>query len=75
MAIAVLLHAVAVVVNVIPKIEYQKRKRSENFAFFFEIRLNQEISLPRLKKGMDEVKPYKEKISKLISDIKKITIY
>ena len=41
-AIAVLLHAVAVAVNVIPKIEFQKRKRSENFAFFFDIRLNQE---------------------------------
>ncbi len=33
------------------------------------------VKLPRLKKGMDEAKPYKEKISKLLSNLSKLTIY
>ena len=40
-----------------------------------EIKKNLDVTLPRLKKGMTDVKPYKEKISKLISDLKKLTIY
>ena len=41
-----------------------------------EIKSNLDVTLPRLKKGMEEdAKKYKEKISKLISDLKKICIY
>ena len=39
------------------------------------IKNNLDFSLPRLKKGMDDVKPLKENITKLISDLKKLTIY
>ena len=40
-----------------------------------EIKGNLELKLPRLKKGMDDIKPLKEKISKIVSDLKKICIY
>ena len=34
-----------------------------------------DISLPRLKKGMDVVKPLKEDITNLITNLKKLTVY
>ncbi len=40
-----------------------------------EIRSSLDINLPRLKKGMDDVKPYKEKISNIIKELTKLTIY
>jgi len=39
------------------------------------IKSSLDIKLPRLKKGMTEVKPIKERISKLIDKLKKMTIY
>ncbi len=40
-----------------------------------EIKNNLEITLPRLKKGMDDCKIYKDKINKSLSDLKKMCLY
>jgi len=40
-----------------------------------EIKNNLDIKMPRLKKGMDDAKVYKERISKIITSLKKICIY
>ncbi len=39
------------------------------------IKKNLDFTLPRLKKGMDDAKPYKEKISNILKDLKKVCIY
>lgn len=46
-----------------------------NSKTYLEIKNSIDIKLPRLKKGMDDLKPYKEKISNLLKDILKLTIY
>ena len=40
-----------------------------------DIKNSLDISLPRLKKGMDVVKPLKEDITSLITNLKKLTVY
>ncbi len=40
-----------------------------------DVKANLDIKLPRLKKGMDDIKPYKEKISGLIKKISDLAIY
>ena len=54
---------------------YDILERLLNSKNYQDIKNSLDISLPRLKKGMDEIKPYKEKIANLIKDIKKLTIY
>ncbi len=39
------------------------------------IKNNLDITLPRLKKGMDDAKPYKEKINDILKELKKVCTY
>ena len=42
---------------------------------YFDIKNNLDIKLPRLSKGMEEVKTFKEKISEDINNLKKLSLY
>lgn len=54
---------------------YEVLRNLLNSKTYLEIKNSIDIKLPRLKKGMDDLKPYKEKISNLLKDILKLTIY
>ena len=54
---------------------YSSLEKLLNSKTYDDIKNNLDISLPRLKKGMESEKPYKEKISNIISSLGKLTIY
>ena len=54
---------------------YSSLEKLLNSKTYDDIKNNLDISLPRLKKGMESEKPFKEKISNIISSLGKLTIY